>query len=169
MARNRKKNICLVSCLFAVYLVLLVWIILFKLQFSISDLDRIRKINLIPFYYDNGIGIEFHLKELLENIVLFIPFGIYLSMYMQNLKQKILIIFVTSFTLEVMQYILAVGGTDITDLITNTCGGIIGIFLYSLATKIFKGKRQADFIITILAIIVTTAIIGMLIILLTAN
>lgn len=84
---NKRKNY-LVPFLFAIYIALLVWIILLKLQFSISDLDTIRKINLMPFYYDNGIGIEFHLKEVMENIVVFIPFGIYLSM-INNVRTQV--------------------------------------------------------------------------------
>lgn len=46
----------LIAVLFVVYMALLVWIILFKLQFSISELDTIRGINLIPFYYDNEVN-----------------------------------------------------------------------------------------------------------------
>ena len=54
MEERKKAGLnCLVPFLFAVYLILLVWIILFKLQLSIHELDRIRSINLIPFYYDN--------------------------------------------------------------------------------------------------------------------
>lgn len=81
MEERKKVGLnCLVQFLFAVYLILLVWIILFKLQLSIHELDRIRGINLIPFYYDNEIGMGFHLKEVLENVAIFIPYGIYLCM-----------------------------------------------------------------------------------------
>lgn len=45
----KRKSNCLATILFLIYLALLVWIILFKLQFSISDLDKVRSINLIPF------------------------------------------------------------------------------------------------------------------------
>ena len=44
-----------------------------------------------------------------------------------------------------------------------------GIFIYELATKIFRNKRRADCIITTLAAIVTIAVGSMLIILLVAN
>ena len=59
-----------VSVLFLIYLALLIWIILFKLQFSISDLDTLRSVNLIPFHYDNEIGAGFHIKEVLENLLI---------------------------------------------------------------------------------------------------
>ena len=52
----KRKSNCLATILFLIYLALLVWIILFKLQFSISDLDKVRSINLIPFHYDKEIG-----------------------------------------------------------------------------------------------------------------
>lgn len=45
----KRKSNCFVTILFLIYLALLVWIILFKLQFSISDLDKIRSINLFLF------------------------------------------------------------------------------------------------------------------------
>lgn len=67
MKRKRKFG---VSVLFLIYLALLVWIILFKLQFNINDLDTVRSINLIPFYYDKEIGTVFHLKEVFENLLI---------------------------------------------------------------------------------------------------
>ena len=59
----KRKSNCFVTILFLIYLALLVWIILFKLQFSISDLDKVRSINFIPFHYDKEIGAAFHLTE----------------------------------------------------------------------------------------------------------
>ena len=52
----KKKSYYIASILFLLYLVLLIWIILFKLQFSITALDRVREINLIPFYYKEEIS-----------------------------------------------------------------------------------------------------------------
>lgn len=57
MKKKKRAGInCLVPFLFAVYMVLPVWIILFKLQLSIHDLDTVRNIKLIPFHYENEIG-----------------------------------------------------------------------------------------------------------------
>lgn len=162
---------CLVPLLFAIYMVLLIWAILFKMELSIHELETIRSINLIPFYYENEVGMNFHLKEVVENALIFIPLGIYLCMLTHSLsfKTKLFIILLTSSLLEIFQYVLSVGRTDITDVITNTCGGIIGIGLYGLAVKIFHGKKQADKIITIFAVIVTVVVVGGLSILLILN
>ena len=113
----KRKSNCLATILFLIYLALLVWIILFKLQFSISDLDKVRSINLIPFHYDKEVGAAFHLTEVLENFLIFVPMGIYLQMLLPRTKLyvKFMLIAGTSFLLETMQYILAVGRSDITD------------------------------------------------------
>ena len=167
MKKNEKTGL-LVPLLFAVYLALLIWIILFKLEFSISVLKTNRSINLIPFYYENEIGMGFHLKEVLENAVIFIPLGIYLCMLKHDFSVKVKFIFIlmTSLILEISQYILAVGRTDVTDLITNTCGGMAGVGLYWLSVKVFRNKKRLDFIITVLAAVATIVVIGLLAILL---
>ncbi len=172
MEEKKKAGLsCLVPFLFAVYLLLLVWIILFKLQLSVHELDRIRSINLIPFYYGNKIGMSFHLKEVLENVAIFIPYGIYLCMLKKSPRfwVKFFLILMTSFIFEVLQYILAIGGTDITDIITNTCGGVTGIGIYWSAIRIFRSRKRTETVIVVFAIVVTILVIGGLSILLIAN
>lgn len=169
--RKREKSNFLVPFLFIIYMVLLVWIILFKLQFSISELDTIRSINFIPFHYDNEIGIRFHLTEVLENVAIFAPLGIYLCMLKHEPKFPVKLMFIvgTSFALEVFQYILSIGRSDITDLITNTCGGLLGIAIYSILVKLFRSRKRTNKFITIIASIVTVLVIGGLAVLLIAN
>lgn len=169
--RKREKTNFLVPVLFIIYMVLLVWIIVFKLQFSISELDTVRSINLIPFYYDNEIGVRFHLTEVLENVAIFAPLGIYLCMLKHKLKFTIKLMFIvgTSLALEVFQYILSIGRSDITDLITNTCGGLLGIAIYSILVKLFRSRKRANKIITIIAFIATVLVTCGLAVLLIAN
>lgn len=154
-----------------IYMLLLVWIIVFKLQFSISELDKVRTINLIPFYYDNEISLKFHLTEILENVAIFAPLGIYLCMLKHEPKFfiKFIIILNTSLALEVIQYVLAVGCSDITDLLTNTCGGILGILIFHVFVKIFGNRKYAIKIITTIAFILTVLVTCGLTVLLIAN
>ena len=59
---------------------------------------------------------------------------------------------------ETLQYIFAIGASDITDLIGNTLGGIIGISIFSMfsaflgakAVKIFNGLAAAGTVIVLL-------------------
>lgn len=165
----KKKSYYIASILFLLYLVLLIWIILFKLQFSITALDRVREINLIPFYYKEEIS--FHAIEVLENVLIFVPFGIYLCLVFQRsrLRSKLLFIAGMSMLLEVCQYVLTVGRSDITDLITNISGGLIGIFLYNTVVRLFHNQRRIDQIIIISATIVTVVVGGGLLFLLAVN
>jgi len=69
----------LTTTLFSVYMLLLIGIILFKLPFYSPEIsDGTRAINLIPFkgsFDENG---NFILNEVIQNILVFIPFGIYI-------------------------------------------------------------------------------------------
>lgn len=156
--------------LFLIYLALLVWIILFKLQFSIHDLDTVRSINLIPFYYDKDVGTAFHLKEVLENLLLFVPMGIYLQMLLSKWRfhGKLIIIAGTSLLLEMVQYVLAIGRSDITDLLTNTAGGFLGLAHIALwLGYLEKGKGQTScFLFWLIASVV---VIGLLAFILLMN
>ncbi len=153
MVKNRKHLKIVISMLFITYLVILVWVILFKLQLSLNDIDHIRSVNLIPFHYSTAVGEKFHLKEVRDNVLIFIPFGILLSMLASKMKlrNKFLIILGTTITFEIMQFVLSIGSTDITDVITNTLGGIIGTALYALLLKVIKDKHKIDTVISVVA------------------
>ena len=167
----KRKSNCFVTILFLIYLALLVWIILFKLQFSISDLDKIRSINFIPSHYDKEIGVAFHLTEVLENVLIFVPMGIYLQMLMPKVKlyAKIMMIAGTSFLLETTQYVLAIGRSDITDVLTNTVGGLLGLIVYLMVARLIGNRIKANRLFSILAGIVSVVVIGLLSFILFAN
>lgn len=136
--------------LFIIYFLLLVWIVLFKMKFSIVDLPHYREINLHPFYD----LLKFHrtrIAEMVSNILIFVPFGVFMSMFIKKggFFKKLFPIAFTSLAFETLQYIFAIGSTDINDLITNTIGGILGILIYNIFKAIFK--RKTDRIINILA------------------
>lgn len=154
---KKNKIEIVISILFVIYLILLIWIILFKASFSINELENIRSINLVPFR--DGMGNTIQKKEIMLNIEIFVPFGIYLCMLKYELRFKFRVILGVSFLLELFQYILGIGRTDITDLITNTCGGILGIGIYYIAVKIFRRREKVNFIISIIATLVTVTMI----------
>lgn len=169
--RKKEKTSFLILLLFVIYMILLVWIIVFKLQFSISELDTCRSINLIPFYYDNEVGVRFHMTEVVENIAIFAPLGIYLCMLKHEPRFFIKLMFILgiSLALEVLQYIFAIGRSDITDLLTNTFGGILGIVIYIVLVKLFRSRKRVNKVITIIASITTVLVTGGLAVLLIAN
>lgn len=151
--------------LFTIYLFLVIWIILFKLSVSIDQLPHFRSINLIPFYYPNKT--TYQIKEVLENMIIFIPFGLYLKTLNINSERTVFLGFLLSLSLELSQYIFGIGASDITDLITNTIGVLVGVGLYYLLKKIFK--ENTNKIILALATITTILIISLIVIILVNN
>ena len=167
MKDNRQRN--LTRILFAVYFLILVWILLFKMSFSLDELYKNRSINLIPFMGSVIVNGRIYINEIIDNILVFIPLGIYICMLKEDwsILRKISVGFFISLGIEVLQFILAIGATDITDLIGNTLGGIIGIGVFYLFSKVFKNKTNK--IINTLALIATILLLAFISILLLAN
>lgn len=163
--KPEKQNM-LTLVLFAVYLLALAWLILFKLQFSIPVVEEGHVFNLIPLRgsFDSDGVIRF--SEIRNNILAFIPFGIYIYMLKGNwsFAKKVLAALVLTMAFEVAQFAFAIGRADITDVLSNTLGGIIGIGLYALLFKLMKGKTNK--ILNVLAAVITLLAIVLVILLL---
>lgn len=82
---------------------------------------------------------------------------------------KFMLIAGTSFLLETMQYILAAGCSDITDVLTNAAGGLLGLIVYLMAARLIGNRIKANRLFSILAGIVSVVVIGLLGFLLFAN
>ena len=167
MKDNKQRN--LTKILFSVYFLLLVWILLFKMSFSFEELHRSRSINIIPFAGTATVNGRIHMTEIINNVIVFIPVGIYACMLKQewSIIKKISVGFFISLGIEFLQFVLAIGATDITDLIGNTLGGIVGIGVFYLFSKFFKDKTNN--IINILALIATILLIVLISILVFVN
>lgn len=153
--------------LFALYLIILVWVILFKLQFNFENLDSMRSINLIPFaesYLPSG---RLNISEIVFNIIFFIPFGIFMKLIFpkESFIKTILIFFGFSILLEFCQYIFSIGVSDITDVISNTFGGLIGLSLsiplYNKLDKKYQYIINRLAFICIIAVVVVTVLLNL--------
>ncbi|MDQ2660796.1 MAG: VanZ family protein [Actinomycetota bacterium] len=116
--------------LFLVYLVLLAGIVLWKLEVPYVGAGSLRQVKLIPFAPGAGFGASAP-REVVANLVLFVPFGLYLGLLAPSWPWVKIAgaIAGASSALEAAQYILAVGSSDITDVIVNTAGGLVGLSL----------------------------------------
>lgn len=123
--------------------------------------------NLIPFKEMTryAIGSKGFFYNVIGNIVLFIPFGFFVSNYIQAKKthQITIIAFITSLTAELIQYKIG-RAFDVDDIILNIIGAIIGFLAYigvkTIEDKLPK-KLQNDVFYNILAILVLIIIILM--------
>jgi glycopeptide antibiotics resistance protein len=161
----------LTKILFIIYLIVLFWIIIFKFDIPFSKLGYMRSINLIPFNESLIINGKLDFREIIMNVVIFVPLGIYSSILLKKwtIGKKILLFFLISLICEIFQFILGVGASDITDIINNTLGGIIGLVIYKGIEKISKNGIKAQKFINIIATIGTILMISLLSVLVIYN
>ncbi|MDR0883869.1 MAG: VanZ family protein [Oscillospiraceae bacterium] len=165
MKNPTKAQKVLLWTLFALYILLMIWIILLKRHFSFAGLVQERAINLVPFYYnDAGIVYGIQITELLANVAVFFPYGVYLATLKGKLKWGYVpaIIVGTSFLFECLQWAFSIGVPDITDLITNTVGGLLGMAVWGLLYALCRNKEKRDWLIAALASAGTLALLGYL-------
>jgi glycopeptide antibiotics resistance protein len=156
----------LTNILFTIYLIALIWILLFKLGVQFSYMES-RSVNLIPFnkpLISNG---KADFGEMFLNVVIFVPLGIYAGILFKRwiFGKKLFFFFFITFMLEGLQFLLRVGAFDITDIITNILGGMIGLLIYKAIEKEFKSSVQAQTFINLIAAIGTVLVISFLLLL----
>jgi glycopeptide antibiotics resistance protein len=168
LSNNRKGNNItnnLTYVLFVIYLIALFWIILFKFNVPVNHGRIVRSINLIPFSDPVILNSKVDFGEPILNVIVFVPLGIYAGILFKRWSagKKLLLFFLISLVCEVFQFILGIGSSDITDIITNTLGGIIGLLIFRGVEKAFKNSAKAQKLINIIA---TTGTILMILLLL---
>ena len=146
--RNHQKIIA--ASLLGIYLLVLTWIILFKMSVSLEEIPNFRGMNFIPFEGTTIVNNQLDVSEIINNVLIFIPLGIYISLLQPtwSFLKRIAPIVATSLLFEIIQYSFAIGGMDITDLIGNTLGGTLGIFLYVVIFKLFSTKANPILLIS---------------------
>jgi glycopeptide antibiotics resistance protein len=133
----------LLVALFAVYLVLLAWIILWKLELPwIGEAAlRPRPIKWIPFLPTAEAGASQPI-ELAINVLLFVPFGLYLGVLAPRWRwwQATMVFAGTSILLEIAQHLMSTGSLDTTDILTNTAGGLVGLGALALLRRRLRSR-----------------------------
>lgn len=152
---EKGKTNALMIVLTVIYVMVVAWIILFKMLpiSEIGSMDHLRSINLIPFHYDEETSS--HFSEVIENILIFVPLGVYLRILGKHSLFAVACGAAFSLFLEIVQFILGIGATDITDLIMNTLGEAVGVLIYSCLKSIFKDVEKLDKMLSVLALVGT--------------
>lgn len=126
-------------------------LILFFLLFKKKSVGSFQTINLIPFrtiidylFNENVIVRSFAFSNIMGNIAIFIPLGIYIPLLInkKSIFTNSAIVALISLCVEIVQYILAIGTADVDDIILNTIGGLLGILIFKLVYLIFKDKSK---------------------------
>ena len=122
-------------------------------------------INLVPFseIFRYPVGSKMFIYNTLGNILLFVPYGYFVTRYIngKSLYQIFIISFITSLTVEILQVKLG-RSFDVDDIILNVIGGVIGYFIYvalnAIRTHLPK-FLQKDFIYNIICFIILIVIV----------
>ena len=164
--KGQNSSTNLTSALLIIYIIVLCWILLFKLGVQFSYMST-RRVNLVPFdtlLFSNG---RVDKAELILNVVIFIPLGIYVGVLFKNRtwRHKFLIFALISLMFEGLQFIFKIGAFDITDVITNTIGGLVGLLLFSAIEKLFNNRAESQNFINAITTIGTLTMISLLLLL----
>lgn len=159
MKLTKLMNGIIVPALFALYVYALFKTILFKfdsinvtflmsrLQRNLGDPDYIlnwlQSGNFILFKtisdYIQSPSI-YNIINLVGNIVIFIPFGVFILLLSKNkgmsLKDTLVLSLSLSLCLECLQVVFSIGSFDVDDLILNTSGGLLGYGAFKRVTTL---------------------------------
>lgn len=133
--------------------------------------------NFIPFkeIFRYEVGSKWFIQNILGNIIMFIPFGLFVAYLMKTRKAlpTIFITIVISATIEYTQ--LQIGRTfDIDDILLNLVGGIAGYMIYLIfnvleshlppffSTKLFKNILTISLLLITLIIYINSDLWGIL-------
>jgi glycopeptide antibiotics resistance protein len=135
-ASARGRGILILA--FAVYLLLLAWVVLWKLEVPwIGEAATLaRPLKLVPFAASGDAGASAPI-EVIINLVIFVPFGLFLGTLAPSWPWWTAgaIILGASLVLEIVQHLISTGSFDTTDLIVNTAGGLIGYGIFALVRR----------------------------------
>lgn len=121
--------------------------------------------NFIPFkeIFRYEIGSKVFIKNILGNIILFIPFGVFVSYILKTRRPGFIVIIslITSCVIEYTQ--LKIGRTfDIDDIILNVVGGFSGYLIYLICDVVsdhMPSFFRTDAFKNVLTVIIVVALI----------
>ncbi len=114
-------------------LVFVIYALLLYNLLTNSELNDVSGFNLIPFteIMRYKIGTTGFYWNVIGNVLLFLPFGYFVSGYVKATKVSHIlgISFITSATVEFVQYFIG-RSFDVDDILLNVVGAILGFLLY---------------------------------------
>lgn len=145
---NKEKLMFYILMFF--YIFILFKLILFKdiplrslTKIFSSGFEGFRGLNVMPFasiidmFTDPSVGIIKFIINIMANVLIFVPLGILLKIKNENfsLLKIVMLTSIFSLSLEMTQYFLKIGISDIDDIILNSLGGLLGAVLINIIGK----------------------------------
>lgn len=133
--------------LFVIYILVLLRITVFRSGFSLTNFLSGGSVNLALFsdlisVARNDIFTFIYL--FVGNLIWFVPLGLLLPIIGLKRKTTFALGFLLSLLIEILQYLFAIGVTELDDLILNTLGCLIGIGVYSFKIHTTERKKKCQ-------------------------
>lgn len=146
------KNKKLIKILFYIYIAFLILFVVLKYDGSFeriislhdsiieNEKEGIRNINLIPFRtmspYLENITETYAFKNIIANILVFIPLGFFVSnKNSKNVFKTLVFCLSVILSIECIQLLFKIGFFDVDDIILNFIGSLIGIGINKILIK----------------------------------
>jgi glycopeptide antibiotics resistance protein len=112
------------------------------------------------------MGSRLFFKNVSGNMLMFMPYGLFISFYLKNNKPTLTIILtlIASFSIEVVQMVIG-RVFDIDDIILNLLGGYLGFLVYYWLCKLWEkipSILKSELVLNIVSIIILMCVIVLL-------
>ena len=165
LVKNKEKLILykeLLGLSFIIYILCLFLVVRFQDNVSWSTN------NFIPFreMFRYNIGSRLFVKNVLGNMLLFLPYGFFVSYYLINRKPMLTLVLtiIASFSIELVQ--LSIGRVfDIDDILLNLLGGYLGYLLYYWLGRFYEklpSVFKSELCLNIISAIILIGVISLL-------
>ena len=166
---NKEKFVLykeLLMLVFGVYILCLFQVVTFQDDTSWASN------NFIPFQeiLRYKISSRLFVKNVLGNMIMFLPFGFFVSYYLkvEKIHMPVVLTLIASLSIELVQ--LSIGRVfDVDDIILNLLGGIMGYFVYSILRIIgesLPGFCKKEWFLNILSVVLFIGLIAMIVMIL---
>lgn len=124
--------------------------------------------NFIPFreILRYNIGSRLFIKNVLGNMLLFLPFGFFTSYLLDNKRPLLTVVLTLIASLSIEGVQLMIGRVfDVDDIILNVLGGAFGFYLYNILDRLGKKSPKLlgnEYFLDVLAIFAVAGIIAIL-------
>lgn len=97
--------------------------------------------NFVPFteIFRYSLGSRLFYKNIIGNVLLFVPYGLFASIYLKLKKpaEALAIAFIASLAIESTQFMIG-RVFDVDDILLNVLGGLTGYFIYRLFNNLVR-------------------------------
>lgn len=148
---KREKIKILSRIFFIIYMIGLVYLLFLSDGFGRTQMRSDDYRNIIPFheikrflhmFSDSPMYVA---RNLIGNIVLFIPFGALIRWVINRSicwYQAVSYTFLFSLSVELLQLFARVGSFDVDDIILNTLGGLCGFWIYYILKRLDEKEGE---------------------------